>query len=262
MNLFAGTAVYYDLYRPGIPPEVVKLLRRAGGAGRQKHLLDLGTGTGQVIEPLLDDFTDIIAVDPDEKMLRYAEKRLRPQLPANAHLHFLHAPAEEAVLPANWQASLVTVCRAFHWMDHQRILAKLTGIIEPEGSIAIFGDGSLWTLSNPWADAIQQVIQSYLGEKRRTQTGFYTPGHKPYRQLLEESVFSEVREYHAPIQRTWSTERILGYLYSSSFAAKPLFGGRLAEFEAELKRTLQTLSPDDTFIEQNEFEVLIARRPR
>ena len=63
-----------------------------------------------------------------------------------------------------------------------------------------------------------------------------------------------------PVHRTWSTESILGYLYSTTFAAPHLFAGRLDEFETMLKAALAEHSTEDVFPEDNEFLIRIGRR--
>ncbi len=79
---------------------------------------------------------------------------------------------------------------------------------------------------------------------------------------MEESPFDVVEEVRVPVQRVWITESILGYLYSTSFAAPQLFGDRLGDFEHEVTAALTELSDDDTFSEDNEFLIRIGRRSR
>jgi hypothetical protein len=48
-------------------------------------------------------------------------------------------------------------------------------------------------------------------------------------------------------------------LYSTSFAARHLFGDRLDEFEAAVG-DVSTGHGDDTFVEENEFLIRLGRR--
>ena len=50
MSLFAGTAGFYRQYRPGIPEDVAAVLDAAVHQGRPRRLLDVGTGTGLVVD--------------------------------------------------------------------------------------------------------------------------------------------------------------------------------------------------------------------
>lgn len=92
MGLFDGTIDFYRQYRPGIPAIVADVLDAAVPDCQPRRLLDVGTGTGLVVEALLGRFDDIIAIDSDPGMLAAAEDVLRPQLPADAQLRLQWQP--------------------------------------------------------------------------------------------------------------------------------------------------------------------------
>lgn len=264
MSLFAGTATYYRQFRPGIPHEVAAVLDHAAPArpvGRRR-LLDVGTGTGLVVEALLSRFGDIIAVDNDADMLAAADAALHPKLPQGSHLSLVQSTAEDFTAPVGWQAELVTICRAFHWLDQAAVLAVLDEQVAPDGVVAVFGDNSFWATGSPWKEAVRDVVKSFLGEERRAGSGTFQHHNRPYSEIMEESPFNEVAELRVPVQRTWTAESILGYLYSTTFAAPHLFGDRLKDFEAAVKHRLTDFSDNDTFPEENEFLIRIGQRRR
>ncbi|MGW6482719.1 class I SAM-dependent methyltransferase [Streptomyces sp. NPDC055059] len=264
MSLFTGTATYYRQFRPGIPDDVAEVLDRAAPArpGGGRRLLDVGTGTGLVAEALLGRFDDIIAIDNDADMLAAAESALRPKLPAAAHLSLVESTAEDFTPPSDWQAELVTICRAFHWLDQASVLNLLDRQVAPDGVVAIFGDNSFWAAGSDWKEAVRDVVKSFLGEERRAGSGTFQHHNRPYSEIMEESPFNEVEEVRVPVERTWNADSILGYLYSTSFAAPHLFGDRLKEFEVAVKGRLADFSDDDTFPEDNEFLIRLGRRGR
>lgn len=264
MSLFSGTTAYYRQFRPGIPEEVAAVLDRAAPVRTDgpRRLLDVGTGTGLVAEALLSRFGDIIAIDNDADMLTAAASALRPKLPEGASLRLVQSAAEDFTPPAGWQAELVTICRAFHWLDQTAVLTLLDDQVAPDGVVAIFGDNSFWVAGSPWKEAVRDVVKSFLGEERRAGAGTFQHHNRPYSEIMEESPFSEVEEVRVPVQRTWAAESILGYLYSTSFAAPHLFGDRLKEFEAAVVNRLTDFSDNDTFAEENEFLIRLGRRGR
>lgn len=262
MSTFRGTVGFYRQYRPGIPTDVADILDAAVPVRAPRRLLDVGTGTGLVVEALLGRFDDIIASDNDADMLAAAEAALRPQLPEGTRLLLQEVAAEDFVPPPGWQADLVTICRAFHWLDQETVLAQLDGQVSPDGAVAIFGDNSFWTATNPWKVAVRSVIQDFLGEQRRAGTSTFQHHNRPYSDIMRESPFSQVEEITVPVTRTWTADSILGYLYSTSFAAPQLFGDRLDEFDQTVRTTLGTFSDADTFNEDNEFLIRIGRRGR
>jgi SAM-dependent methyltransferase len=70
----------------------------------------------------------------------------------------------------------------------------------------------------------------------------------------------QVEELRVPVHRTWTADAVMGYLYSTSFAAPALFGDRLAEFDAAARAVLTGHSGTGDFGEDNEFLIRIGRR--
>ena len=74
------------------------------------------------------------------------------------------------------------------------------------------------------------------------------------------SVFNQVEEVSVPVHREWTIESTLGYLYSTSFASRGLFGERIEEFEATVKDVLADHGHGGVFSEENEFLLRVGRR--
>ncbi|MBV9013408.1 MAG: methyltransferase domain-containing protein [Pseudonocardiales bacterium] len=249
-------------YRPSIPDTVAEILDQAVAPKPPRRLLDVGTGTGLVVEALLGRFNGIIAIDNDSDMLAAAEVALRPVLPNGTTLVLAETTAEDFTPPTGWCADLVTICRAFHWLDQVTVLQHLDDQVAPDGAVAIFSDNSFWAAGSPWKTAVRSVIQNFLGERRRAGHSTFNHHDRPYSEIMEESPFSVVEEFRVPVQRVWTTESILGYLYSTSFAAPYLFGECLGQFERQVTTALAEFSNNDTFDEDNEFLIRIGRRSR
>jgi hypothetical protein len=193
-------------------------------------------------------------------MLAAAEAALRPQLPEGTSLHLQEATAEEFTPPVGWLADLVTICRAFHWLDQATVLARLDAQVSPRGAVAIFGDNSFWAATSPWKTEVRSIVQDFLGEQRRAGSNTFQHHDRPYSDIMRESPFSKVKEYTVPVTRTWAADSILGYLYSTSFAAPQLFGDRLDDFDQAVRGTLAKFSDNNSFEEDNEFVIRIGRR--
>lgn len=257
---FAGTVEYYRKYRPGIPRSVADILDHAAPPGSPRRLLDVGTGTGLVVEALLGRFNDIVAIDNDADMLAAADAALRPALPSGDTLTLEAVEAEKFLPPPGWQAELVTICRAFHWLDQEVMLGRLDRQVTPDGVVAVFGDNSFWAAGSPWKSAVRSVVKDFLGEHRRAGQGTFQHHDRPYSEIMAESPFNRVEELTVPVRRTWTADSIIGYLHSTSFAAPDLFGDRLDDFEAAVRAELRKFSDDDVFQEDNEFLMRIGRR--
>ncbi|WP_327188036.1 class I SAM-dependent methyltransferase [Streptomyces sp. NBC_01334] len=261
MSEFAGTAPYYAAYRPGIPEASVHLLSQAVAGKQNPILLDLGSGTGQVPAALHTAFAEIDVVERDPGMLGEADKALAGLPATTVRLH--NRQAEDFIPPyADWAADMVTICRAFHWMDQPAVLSLLEGCTVKDATIAVMGDGSLWTARSAWTDALRSMIQEYTGSERRAgKDKTYAAHDRPYRDILIESAFADVEEHTIPIKRPWTPQTVIGYLYSTSFAARPLFGNQLEEFQERALALLTEHADAGVLIEHARFDVLLARRP-
>ena len=128
-------------------------------------------------------------------------------------------------------------------------LNDLDTLISENGGIALFGDKSLWTGKEEWQHEVKKVIQKYLGKERRAGKGTFKKSEEPWENILTRSVFKFVKIRDVPIVREWDIESIIGYVFSTSFAAPYLFGDQLGKFKEEVKNTLLSINPKGVFIE-------------
>ncbi|MGN8048110.1 class I SAM-dependent methyltransferase [Curtobacterium sp. 22159] len=263
MSVFTSTAEFYGAYRSDVPPVVAQRLAEVAppaGPDGVRRLLDVGTGTGFVITALDPYFDDLIGVDPDRDLLSVASQSLTAQI-AQRRVALIHATAEDFTVPPGWRPQLVTVCRAFHWLDRQRFLARARDVLAPDGVLAIFGDRSVWAANAPWKTVTLDVIRAFLGEERRAGTSTYrAPTHDYADDLVDAGYFGVQRE-SIPVRRTRTVESVIGYLHSTSFASLTVLGDRRSAFDSELAERLAPLvDADGLLVDDNEFTILTAHR--
>lgn len=256
--LFVGTAWYYARYRPPYPAAVFALLVRTFALDGRGWLLDLGAGTGEVAVPLASQFEQVVAVEPDAEMIAEGEARARSAGARN--IRWEHSTAEAfSDGPAAFR--LTTVGAALHWMDKPRVLTRVHELLEPGGGLAVLDGGSVWTGRAAWQSAAVQVIQRYLGEARRAGRGEFPQSTGPYVELLMNHGFVGPQTHFVVQPIEWSSDQIIGYLYSTSFASRRLFGARGGTFEDELRHKLLSLDATGRFSEERTLEVIVAWKP-
>jgi trans-aconitate methyltransferase len=125
---FGAQASAYHAFRPRWPGEVFRRVL-AAVPGPRTRAVDLGAGTGIVAWALAEHFDEVVAVEPDARMLA--------QLEPHARIRMQHARAEQAELEAH-SVALVAAGNAFHWMEAERVLAQAWTWLRPGGALAVF----------------------------------------------------------------------------------------------------------------------------
>ncbi|MYV54240.1 class I SAM-dependent methyltransferase [Streptomyces sp. SID3212] len=269
-TLFLGSAPYYWRgrlpYAPGLPGALAEALA-TDGRGR---LLDVGCGPGTVALSLAHLFGEVVGVDPDHGMIAEAERRAG-EAGISTRIRWVRARAEE--LPAGLGTfTVATFGQSFHWMDRDLVASAVKDMLVPGGALLHIADLKTETRTAdglphpavPYA-AVTGLTERYLGPVRRAGRGVRphgTPGEEAA--VLNRAGFAGPRRLVVPggqaLVRT--CEDVVAWVFSHSFSAPHLFGGRRDAFEADLERLLREASPSGRFSERGpSTEVLLWRKP-
>ena len=249
---FAAAAPYYDRYRAPYPQGALDFIRASFDLDGRSRVLDLGCGPGTLAIPLSRTVAEVVAVDPDAGMLAEAARLAEQQDRRN--IRWMHLRAED-VSPELGSFRAATLGQSFHWMDRDAVLRRLADLIEDGGGLALINPGKRRPQES-WEPIAGAIVTKYLGVRPRQANP--EPEHEP---SLRRSIhFSEFTSREFPSEIVRDIPSILGCLYSTSGAAKPLFGHRAASFEQELRAALTAANPDGVFRERLETEVMICRK--
>ncbi len=261
-ELYRGTHEYYVKYRPPIPEEVIKVIVEHFDIKPSDRVIDIGCGTGQVALAMEGKCGEMVCLDPDPEMLKWAKRVTKD---CKMKLVWLNYSSDDLGRIKNRLGTfkLATICRAFNWMNQDQTLKDLDPLIDEDGGVALFGDKSLWTGEEEWQQAVKKVIQKFLGEERRAGKSKFKPSEEPWDVIMARSAFRFIAIHDVPIVRNWNVESIIGYLFSTSFAAPRLFGDQLEKFKEEVKSTLLSLNPKGIFQENAVWAITLgSKRPR
>jgi SAM-dependent methyltransferase len=250
---FAPAAPFYDQFRAPYAPESLAFIAAEFGLGAGKRVLDLGCGPGTLAIPLSRSGAAVVAVDPDPTML--AEGRSCAGERGAGEIEWVCGRAED-VLAGLGAFDLAVMAQSFHWMDRDLVLARLADAIRPGGGLVIVDEGRRRPQES-WEIVASQVVARFLGPPTRHPLKHPETAHEP--SLRRSSRFGDftVREFGSRITRDIASIR--GCVYSGISSARPLFGDRVAAFEAALAAALLELDPSGVFHEQLETAVYVAR---
>ncbi len=87
-----------------------------------------------------------------------------------------------------------------------------------------------------------------VGARNRVPPGWEKAiEHTPYRQVLTDAGLDYEGVMEFPVSETWTTETLIGNVYSSSHLNKGVLGSRSAAFEQELRTALLDHAESDAF---------------
>jgi SAM-dependent methyltransferase len=253
-DLFAGTAEHYARYRPAYPPELIHHLIEQAAAAGHARALDLGCGTGELTLPLSATFDEVVAVDASAEMV--AQGRSKAER-AGHHNIVWSVQTAESYDPGDRRFGLITAGAAFHWMDRNLVASRAAASLQPGGVLAIAGVNSTWNGDELWQKKAVEVIQRWLGPRRRAGSGKFAVSGGRHEDVLRATGFPSVTETTFIAEHNWTLDDFIGYLYSTSFAAKSVLGERAPGFEADLRATLLALEPSGQFSEKLRFHVIV-----
>lgn len=234
---FRTAAPYYFRYRPAYPPELIARLAEVASVDRDARVLDLGCGPGSLAIPLAEYAGDVVAVDVEPAMI----DELSRAAPENVTA--VLGRAEE--VDEEWGAfRLVTVGRAIHWFDAQLVLNALTQITS---TVALCGDDI--------RESEAQSLALTLATELIDEPPIRRPGHR-YADILPASPFSDVEVISVEVERSWTPDELIGFVYSTAAASPERLGVRRGEFEAQVRQRFQGIHRERVSV-----DAFVGRRP-
>jgi ubiquinone/menaquinone biosynthesis C-methylase UbiE len=253
---FRSTAAVYARFRLGYPDRLVRRVIALAGLERGDSVLDLGAGPGLLALPFARKGMAVTAVDPEPEMCEALENAAK-----QAHLPVRVLAGSSFELPPGiGPFRLVTIGRAFHWMDRAETVKALDRMVAPGGALALFDDEFPNSVENRWRTALDTVAHRYGADSSPHRMERADPVHRSHESVLLESPFPVLETAGVIVRRELTVEDIVGYAQSLSVTSVQTLGERAAAFEADLRQALAELSPDGQFVQIAEMKALIARR--
>ena len=245
ITLFQGTAKYYSTYREGYDELLYAEIIKKCKLSKTSIVLDIGTGTGTIAHNLASSVQKVFALDPSKEMLNEAKQIAEEKGLEN--IIFMEDVGEHIDLYSEFKnIDLVTFGASLHWIqDIDGIFRKVGHVLKSRGWLVIqFGAlVQIWTKKpeHDWRYDVTNVVKKYLGEDRRAGNGLYKEktsrkGDSPFEKKLlgHKELYTNFCRIEIPHTKSWSPEKIIGFLYSTSFARKDFFGKDAEGFENDI----------------------------
>jgi len=140
-ELFGRDLNAYQEGRPDYPLHIFDLLNEHCGTETHRQVFEIGPGTGQATEHLLELGYQVSAIEPDHRLAIRLKERLARYSQESCTI--INSTFEEATLLSGY-FDLGIAATSFHWIDTVKGLEKVHKLLRPGGWFAmwwnIFGD--------------------------------------------------------------------------------------------------------------------------
>jgi SAM-dependent methyltransferase len=253
---FTSAIPHYVAGRPAYSMRLIERLARETGLGKSSRALDLGCGPGSLTIPLAHFCGTTIGIDPDATMLAAARQT-----------------AEVAGVAVDWQVGsslelpdelasldLVTIARAFHWMDREATLLRLAELVRSGGAVALANTELHPFGKHNWHTAFEELRKSH-GRFDAFYHWRKSAEWEEHLSVLTRSTLCDVVRISVYEAREASLDEIVARALSFSANSPSSLGeeGRAA-YEAAVRERMMALEPSGRFPEIVESAAMIARR--
>lgn len=186
---------------------MVGLLEDECGLTRDSVVADVGSGTGNLSRPFLENGNRVFGVEPNAEMREAGERLLAGY---GERFVSVDATAEDTRLP-NASVGFVVAGQAFHWFDRGRAREEFGRILEPGGWVALAWNEQR-TEATPFLAGYEALIRFYKTEDyvsfdEREVPAFFAP--------------SDHRTASFEVRQSFDLNGLKGRLLSSSYIPEP-----------------------------------------
>jgi len=153
---FGSAAETYESGRPDYPIQTVDwMLQPVVGGERSIRIADVGAGTGKLTRAAVELGAEVVAVDPDPKMLAVLREQVHgvPTFVGSAE----RLPLPDASVDA------VLLGQAWHWVEPEAGSAEVGRVLRTGGVI-----GLVWNIrdeSVPWVSRLTEIMHGSHAEE-------------------------------------------------------------------------------------------------
>jgi SAM-dependent methyltransferase len=251
---FAAAAKHYLAGRPAYAKVLISRIVKELRLGAKDAVMDLGCGPGQLTMLFAPFVRSVLAVDPSAEMLAVARHAA-----TGAHNVHFRSGSSFDIGPELGTFRLVTIGRAFHWMDRPDTLQRLNAMIEKEGAVVLFSDSHPKHRDNAWVEPYKRIIDDHAaGDVQRTRRR--SADWPSNEEILLASPFARLERVSVIEQRTLPTEHLVERALSMSAIKEVGLDSKMKLLIDDIKELGSRFSTEGIVSEVIETSALIGRR--
>ena len=251
---FRSAAPYYVSGRLPYPSRLIRRVVDLCAVDGRCRVMDLGCGPGLLAVAFAPFVREVVAIDPEPEMLRIAGERAAG---AGVALTLLEGSSYD-LRPDLGRFRLVTIGRAFHWMDRAETLRHLDPMVDPEGAVVLFGDHHRDLPDNRWNREYEALLDRYAPDARSAP--WHTPAWLRHEGVLLESPFDQLEAASVIERRQTPVEVFVDRALSRSTTSPDRLGTKVDALVGEVRLLMARFARDGLVTEVVEYSALIARR--
>jgi cyclopropane fatty-acyl-phospholipid synthase-like methyltransferase len=129
---FDEASDYYDIYRPGYPDELIRLIERKACLHPQSRIIEIGAGSGKASEMLLNKGYQLTCIEPGARLAQVGMTKHRGK-----RLEYIITRFEHWTEPKDYY-DLAFSAQAFHWVLKPIGYQKCANTLKSKGYLALF----------------------------------------------------------------------------------------------------------------------------
>ena len=205
-EVFDAIPEAFDMYRPHYAPELFDDLIRYAGIDGTKSVLELGPGTGQATDPILDTGCDYHCIE----LGRHLAAKMTEKYGSRENFHIVR----DDFITHDYGAQkfdMIYSARTIQWIPEEVAFSKTFDLLRPGGILAMILICSEYRTPNPpLYDRIQQVYAEHF----RPVAPYQHSGFQYHNAVNYGYVDYQRREYHG--QRRFNADQYIALVSTHS----------------------------------------------
>jgi SAM-dependent methyltransferase len=236
---FGAAAEDYAKHRAGFPESFFDRLAALGFFEPGTTIVDVGTGTGTLARGFAKRGARVIAIDPDERLIRQA-RRIDGEFSPAINVEYKLGTAEQIPL-ADSQADVVSAGQCWHWFNEVQAAKEFARILKTDGHVVVAHFDWL-PLPDNVVEATEQLIKEYNPSWRFDGGNGFHPESIPH---LHSAGFRQFETFSYDLDVEYTPAAWRGRIRASAGIGASLNAERIHAFDAALARLLEESFDDE-----------------